>query len=89
MPEMVRDEFNAYKKSILQEHLYELLFKEAEPISTTSTAASFESLMDMPSLSFGEEECSGVDFEIQEFELRINELIGEVVCTLKIVQRSM
>jgi len=28
--EMARDEFNAYQKTMLQEYLYELLFKEAD-----------------------------------------------------------
>jgi hypothetical protein len=48
MPELVRDEFNAYKNTPLQEHLYELIFKEADQESSSS--------MEMPMSSFGPEE---------------------------------
>lgn len=36
MPELVRDEFNAYKNTPLQEHLYELIFKEKDYESEAS-----------------------------------------------------
>lgn len=36
MPELIRDEFNTYKNTPLQEHLYELIFKEAEQESSSS-----------------------------------------------------
>lgn len=36
MPELIRDEFNTYKNTSLQEHLYELIFKEAEQESSSS-----------------------------------------------------
>lgn len=57
--ETVRDEFNAYKKTSLQEYLYELLFKDEE-----SEEESFS--LAMPSLSsidngFNEELKSNID----------------------------
>lgn len=48
MPELVRDEFNAYKNTPLQEHLYELVFKEKDYESSSS--------MELPSFSLEAEE---------------------------------
>lgn len=84
IPKMVRDEFNAYKKSTLQEYLYELLFKEGEQTSTASTAAS---LMELPPLLLEEEEPCELDME--EFELNIEELIGEVAYGMTLVQGEL
>eukprot|EP00826_Nyctotherus_ovalis_P005281 TRINITY_DN11189_c0_g1_i2.p2 TRINITY_DN11189_c0_g1~~TRINITY_DN11189_c0_g1_i2.p2 ORF type:complete len:155 (-),score=24.19 TRINITY_DN11189_c0_g1_i2:402-866(-) len=79
LPRMIRDEFNAYKKTALQEYLYELLFREGERESTASTAAS---LMEF-SLGLSEE------FDMQEWGLDVSELVKEVVCWVMIVQRHL
>jgi len=48
MPELIRDEFNAYKTTPLQEYLYELIFKEADHEPS--------SIMELPTFSFDSEE---------------------------------
>jgi hypothetical protein len=51
MPDLVRDEFNAYKMTMLQEYLYELLFKEASNGSSSgASTACCSSLEELPSL---------------------------------------
>jgi len=74
IPDMIKDEFNAYKKTSLQEYLYKSLFKNTEQTSTTSTTAS---LLDLPSLSLEGEDSTSLDME--ELDFHLNELIGEVV----------
>ena len=79
MPELIRDEYNAYKKTLLQEHLYELIFKESKSSSTASTSAS---LMELPSLSPCPFSCSEFEsspiLNLQEIETSIIEFIAEV-----------
>jgi hypothetical protein len=48
MPELVREEFNVYKKTLLQDYLYEAIFKESKSESTASTSFS---LGELPTLS--------------------------------------
>ena len=74
MPGLFRDEFNAYRKSMLQDYLYEMLFKEDESSSTASTSLS---LMEMPSLSIGDKE-DQIDLNLQEIEQHMEELLNEV-----------
>ncbi len=77
MPELIRDEFNAYKKTLLQEHLYELLFKESSSSASTS-ASSMEMppLSPCPSPSPELEPPSGLN--LHEFEAGLVELVAEV-----------
>lgn len=79
MPELVRDEFNAYKKTLLQDHLYELIFKEGQQSQHSSSSTSFTSngLADMPSL--GPVSDSGLSVHLQEMESSVFELIAEVI----------
>ena len=78
MPELVRDEFNAYKKTLLQEHLYEQIFKEASNQSASSSASTSPSLTDMPSLGSAPESSSHLAAQLQELESSVFELIAEV-----------
>ena len=73
MPELTREEFNVYKNTILQEHLYELIFKESQ---TSSTASNSLSLMELPSLGPSNE--SDLSTLLQEIETSVFELIAEV-----------
>lgn len=84
-PEIFRDEFNAYKRTTLQELLYNQLFREREVVSTASTIASF---LDIPSLSFEDEELVEAEIDMSEFELHMNELIEQVVWWINLVQRG-
>ena len=79
MPELVRDEFNAYKKSTLQEYLYELLFKEAGTATTTSistSAAGCTSLGDLPSFEDNYE--TDLPIRLQKLEASALQLIVDV-----------
>ncbi len=77
-PELVRDEFNAYRKTILQEHLYGMIFKESSGSETTEGASTgCGSLMDMPAL--GPELSPDLSMQLTKMELSALELISEVL----------
>ena len=71
MSELPRDDFSAYKRTILQEHLYQLLFKDEEDLPSEVLNAP---LMPSPWVSFG----SGLNLNMYEFRLHLNDLIREV-----------
>lgn len=79
LPRAPRDEFNAHKKTALQEHLYELLFRQGERESTASTAASLMEFL--PGLS--------EEFDMQEWGLDVSELVKEVVCWVTVVPTQL
>lgn len=74
IPELTRDEFNAYKRTLLQEHLYELIFKESQ---SSSTASNSLSLMELPSLGPSSEN-NDLSAHMQVLETSGFELIAEV-----------
>lgn len=71
-PELIRDEFNAYRRTLLQDYLYELIFKEG----TTTASSSMGCLEDMPSL-MENMECT-INCQLQIIESSISALIEEV-----------
>ncbi len=65
LPEMVREEYNAYRKTLLQFHLYEFIFKEA----STSCEAMCDST-ETPRPIFAE--------ELSALEAALPQLVDEV-----------
>lgn len=61
--EPVRDEFDAYRKTSLQEHLYELLFKEDDSAEVSTSA------LEMPPLCT-DERPTAEQFEFDASEVR-------------------
>lgn len=68
MFELTRDESNAYNKTLLQEHLYQMLLKEWQIVSPNF-------ITHKPYVSIEEEQ----SFNLQEFELHLSNLIMEVL----------
>ena len=71
MPELGREEFNVYKKTIYQEYIYEFIFKEGKP----STCSGIE----LPDFSTDCEESSITPPDFSEFELSSAKFINEVI----------
>jgi hypothetical protein len=71
MSELPRDDFSAYRRTILQEHLYQLLFKDEDDLPSEILNAP---LMPSPWSSFR----NGLNFNMYEFRLHLNDLIREV-----------
>jgi len=66
LPELVRDEFNAYKRSLFQEYLYGLIFKESSSASSYAISSVFPP------------EFSGLTTQLEHISALIPELISEV-----------
>lgn len=71
-PELSRDEFNAYRVTILQEYLYELIFKE----SNSTASSSFNSMGELP--VFEEDQCNELNEQFQMLASAIPNLIEDV-----------
>ena len=66
-PELTREEFNSYKKTILQEHLFGLIFNEAKSLNPSSN-------MELPSFN----EPSPLLEQLKKLESSAFELVTEV-----------
>lgn len=73
MSELPRDNFSAYKRTILQEHLYQSLFKDDEENSNERVN---EDLMANPLLLLENKDITTLN--MKEFDLRLTDLIKEV-----------
>lgn len=61
---------------MLQEHLYELIFREGEQTRSTSASSTGSALLDLPAL--GGPSDSGLSAYVQELESAAFELVAEV-----------
>ncbi len=74
MPKLTRDEFNAYKKTLVQDHIYEFIFHESD--SQCSTATSSPQLSPLSTVNEGERN----EELIREIEPLVLQLISQVSC---------
>ena len=76
MPKLERDEFNAYRKTLLQDYLYELIFRESQ---STSSSPVLSPDFAMPSL--GEENAMTSDLA-QKLDTSLPTFIEDVCAQL-------